>query len=583
MRMERLQRWLYLAPVLLALLVNLNVLQNGFVWDDNFMLSESESALGGPLPQGTRRTYHRPVVEWFWWMDHQIWGQEPFGFHLTNLLLHTAATLLLTVLGLQLFGDHPHGRMTALLAGSLFAVHPVHAEAVAWIAGRNDLLPAVFMLVAMIAHHCLRRGRGGWWAGPLWVAGCGLAALSKESAVPMLLIFPLYDLLIGLDSRPAWRRLLTTSSGSLVLIMMGYFWIRAWALGSPMGEAPLQEGSVYQALLTVLWTLGFYIKHLVAPYPLNAFMTLPPGEGWPQVGLVLVGLAAVVLWIGMTWLARTRLLPLGLWVTLLGLGAPLIVPLVEVTHAPVAERYLYLPTIGFVFVAAAGLLHLGYRCPGRHYGPWVAWTVSLVLVSAFSVGSFLRNSVWRDDRTLWEDTALKSPHAAVPHNLLGLSYRHQGRFEEAAREFRFALQSVGYPETHAMAASNLGGIYYQEHRFDAAEEAFHQALRYQPRLHLAHYNLGLLYWEKFRSGSSSNGMASAEGQRLLAQARQHLIQAVVANPAYANAYYVLGLVNLELGREDRAREAFMKVVDLSPESPFGKDAAQRLAQRPVLQ
>ncbi len=580
---DGLQNRLGWLPAAIALAVNLNVLWNGFVWDDNYIIREAaHSVLGPVVAQGVENTYYRPVVEWSWIADRAIWDKNPIGFHLTNLILHMGTTLLLTFVGLRLLRGYAEGSAVALVAATLFAVHPVHSEAVAWIAGRNDLFPAFFMTLAMGFYLQIRQGAPGVWRWPLWMISVLLSLLSKESALPLLVIFPLVDWAILKPGLPLWRYGLKPSGLFLGILALAYAGLRHVTLGSPVGEASVREMSSASGLLTVLRSLGFYIKQSLFPHPLNAFV-LPASETNPaDLFFVILAIAASTLLIGLTLRRSTRPVSLGLWTFFLGLGAPLLVPLVQVTHAPLAERYLYLPSLGLVFILAVFLIKgsswIGGNREGllSHLGP----VLVVLAVSLYSAILFTRNQVWRNDLSLWEDTVVKSPHAAVPHNLLGLAYKHEGRWEDAKREFEMALRSKGGSDTLALAANNLGSAYYQDRQFDKAEKAFAAAIDHEPRLYLPYHNLGLVYWEKFRAASAMAGPpgGSETGQEMLDRAHQSLVQAIVRNPTYADSYYVLGLVDVVLKREDRARENFKKVLELAPDSAFAKDAGKRLSE-----
>jgi protein O-mannosyl-transferase len=568
-------KWLVLIPVVLALAVHFNVLQNGFVWDDIVLLTEEGRT--GMAQQAAPESYYRPVGSMSYRMDRKLWDQNPFGYHLTGLALHACATLLVTLLGLRLFAESPRRVPIATFAGLLFAVHPVHAEAVAWIAGRNDLLPTVFLLIAALAHLAGRQGTRAVWTFPVFLSAMTLALLSKETAAPYLLVFPLYDLLLWPRPGPRWRRLLTPSTGLLVFLGLVYVILRIQTLGNLTGRLPLREGGLGDHLHGVLSATGFYMKHLIFPYPLNVFIGLP--EMTSAIGTLYTGLGllAFLAAAGLTFWGRGARFAIGLWSVLLGLAAPLVLSMTTLVHVPVAERYLYLPSVGFVYIAAGGLFALSNRLRDRHFvvrPQAILLIAATTVLMAFSYASYHRNQVWLNETALWEDAVRKSPRAALPHNRLGKDYVRAGRLEDAQREFLLALEGQGYPGILASAAINLGGTYYEQGRLELAEEAYLTAIEHEDRTQ-PHFGLGIIYLDRARKAQASQDAASPA---LWSKARVHLVNAVVRDDSNIQAYHALSLIDLALGDREAERRNLRKVVALNPESPLGRDAARRLEE-----
>ncbi len=574
-RASYIQSLVWIIPVLLAMFVNLNVLQNGFVWDDISIHTFRDRTHLAPTP--SQPVYYRPVVSLSYQLDRWLWDTRPMGFHLTGLLLHLLATILITWIGLCLFQNDLNKRMIALLAGSLFAVHPVHSEVVAWIAGRNDLLSTCFLLIAVLAHLLTRQGARAWLTFPLFAASTFLALMSKESALPFLLISPFFDLLIWQTSRPWWRRLATLSSMIIVVLSMGVAWFRTQSMGTPIGNITFHETSFLKQVQMILLSFGFYIKHLIFPYPLNAFIILPPDLQLSHFAFIALGIFGILFMVKVTLRTGSPFLPIGVWAIFLGMAAALAIPLTKVTRVTFAERYLYLPSVGFVFIAAVALIQIVSPLQ-RRLSPRNFRRVSLVLFSLilvpFSVVTFSRNQVWQNELALWGDTVQKSPNAALPHYRLGRAYVEAGRLGEAKQEFQLALKGVGDAQTHAVAASDLGAAYFQDRQLDLAEDAYRLALHYQDRAK-PYFGLGIIYWVRYQSAGDRD---NSSAQSLLFESQKHLTEALLRNPNDPQAYHALGLVDLSLNRKATARTHFQKVIQLSPGTPLAEDAAQRLSQ-----
>ena len=148
------KKLLYLVIAIVSFLVYYNALNNDFVFDDESVVQNNQSILTlANIPkfftaeEGFHKVigrYYRPVVSSLYAVDYAIWGMNPFGFHLTNVIIHVIASLLLLMVLMKLFGDYKNGLLAALIGALIFAVHPIHTEAVSWISGRTDSLATLF-------------------------------------------------------------------------------------------------------------------------------------------------------------------------------------------------------------------------------------------------------------------------------------------------------------------------------------------------------------------------------------------------------------------------------------------------------
>ncbi|MBI3811463.1 MAG: hypothetical protein HY283_04570, partial [Nitrospirae bacterium] len=429
----------WLPPLLLALGVNANVLLNGLVWDDQFIVGGQphtvrETASAALTPQA----YYRPLIAWSYQLDRWIWGADPFGFHLTVYLAHVLTVVLFYFCICLLLRLYQKEEAIALLAASLFAVHPIHVEAVAWIAGRNDILMALFMLTALYA--TLRNALGTPWVVtlPLFLSGCALSLLCKETAIPFLLFFPALDIFfhrVGIRRR---KGILSPMTWALVPMLAGFTIYRLMQVGWPPVDAAWASATAV-GLQSLPVALGYYFNLLLTAYPLNLFVSeLPSGSFYIVAGAS--GLL-VLLWIIVQW-SRTLFAIGAVWF-LLGIAAPLAVLFLPVSATPVAERYAYLASGGFLFLASLGAWEFGRWIRART-GPgidlrWGAGSAA-VIIGLFSYMTVDRNAVWKYDIALWEDTVQKSPTAAVAYNNLGQAYNDGGRTDLAIAAYRTALK-----------------------------------------------------------------------------------------------------------------------------------------------
>lgn len=416
----RAPRAVYLAPAAVAVLAYLTALGAGFTLDDYFWVYPSPMLEGGALrfslteptvsPAGE---HYRPLGFLSFAIDHLLFGADPTGYHAVSVLWHVLATVLVVALARRLTAS-PWREGTALVAGLLFAAHPVHVEAVTALTNRTGVMASVFCMSALLLY--LRPtpqtavGRAARLTLENGLALCGLWC--KESA----LVLPLWLLAVG------WfhgDRGLRWSAPLRVLPAVALFWyLKTGALGGVAQDAAigfLAGEELGARVFTVLAIVGRYASLLVLPVELSASYFQPViASPWrPEVlaGAIVVVVTAVGI------LAARRRHPaaaVGLAMCAAGL-APFLhfLPLM----VSIADRFLYFPSVGFSVAAGYGLVRLGPRV-GR---PALRWASLAGLVAALTVATAARNRVWESPRTLWEATVASDPENAFAWANLGLA------------------------------------------------------------------------------------------------------------------------------------------------------------------
>lgn len=361
---RRWERWLLLIPVLVALAFHAGSLGHGFMGDDPFLiLTNPQITTGRPLREllltdwfnrsATEAIgYYRPVVKASFRATYVLVGAAPFGYHLTNWLLHAGTALLLALL-LRRFVPP----LAAALGASLFAAHPSTVQAVSIITARSDVLAAFFCVAACVAYaRWTEARRAGWLA--LGAACFALAAGSKESALLLPALLPVVARIRRVPMRPAALSLLP-----FVAVALLYMALRGHLDVKPIPNALAQLGWGGR-LLAALTALGGYAGPLLLGREIVRLPWLPrtaldPGVLTGAVA-VLGGLAALA------WTRLRRPLALGLLWVGIGLGPVLAVwvlhiPMWKEGNVPLAERWLYLPCVGLGFCAALLLARLPVR------------------------------------------------------------------------------------------------------------------------------------------------------------------------------------------------------------------------------
>jgi tetratricopeptide (TPR) repeat protein len=422
--------------------------------------------------------YYRPVFGWAYSLVARGFGLSPIAFHATSVGLHLAVTLLVAFGVRRLMRGEPEARRNAagLAAGLLFAVHPAHAEAIAWVGGQADLLMALFALLALFCYLARKDGIGRLgWAGPLLYL---LACLAKEPGTALLLV-------LGAVEAAEWRRegspwtALRRASARLfpyLLVAALYTALRIHALG---GFSPRSYGVTASPAGTVAFAGGLlarYLAFLFIPFPVRLLAAVPAPALLSPVALAGLAVAgAAILGLGAaTWSGRARreiVLPVAV---LLAFLLP-VLAVNSIGGSNFAERYLYLPSAGFAWLLGSFWSRLAELLPRRERR--VAAAAALALVAAAGAAAWARSGIYRDDLALFRATARVSPDSSIARNNLGMALYNRGRFDESEREYREALRldPRGVP-----ALSNLGVLY--EHRKDLprAKATYEQVLRLSP-------------------------------------------------------------------------------------------------------
>ncbi len=598
------------AVFVVALAGSANTLQNSFTnWDDPVLIlnnpqirSLSPSAIVTLFTSVANHAY-LPVRDLSYALDYALWGLDPYGFHLTNLLLHCANSLLLFALLARLFEDD----RLALAAALIFAVHPVHSEAVAWASGRKDLLAFAFGLLTVLSFDWGDRARKRTLGIALSALCAFLACLSKPTAV--VLPFLLWVALL-LRKEGGARVSACVRSTLPVLLVCGAMAVAHFAIAFSKGVIKTGERETIQA-----WSAVASLVRRAAPlasavealrllwFPANLSPFYLMQGGWIQPSAPILAVIALLATAGIiVWAVRgkTKIAAFGLfWIAIAYLPTSSVLP----TSLPLAERYLYLPSLGLCVCLGAALA-------GLRRG---AWPLAAALVLVYGLGSWSNNARWQDSLSLWRSACrtlpassevwndmaaaysqagmasraegalvisarLEPPNARLRLNQ-GLVLMKKGNYAGAAQALREASADARYAydaryrlaqvyealgripdavaEYKAAAAinpraaaphNNLGVLHEQATALAAARAAYEKAIALDPHYALAYYNLGNL----------------EQAEKKFAEAERHYRRAIALDPAHAMAHNNLAFVLLKLGDAESAREHLLRAAELDP-------------------
>jgi len=529
-----------------------NAIDNGFSnWDDPAVVLNNPNiqSLDGhhiarvlaPTETGTSGIpgVYRPVWTLSYALDYLHAGMDPQTYHLHSILLHSINGMLVYLLALAVgLSVYP-----ALVAAVLFSVHPIHVEAVAWVSGRNELLLAMFFLIAFLLAVFRTHLRNGFRPAvyALSLVAVVLALLSKVTAAAFpFVLLAAYLWFLESDNRktgcpaPCFLRHIPYVVLSAALVGIELAVTRAGVVVRP----ELAESRLVTWLTIPKVTLA-YLASLIAPVGLSprydtAYVASAPGVFATLLGLLLVVLPAV-------WISRkSRVFGLAtVWFALTFLPASNIVLLSTLR----ADRFLYLPSVGFCL--AAGVL-LQKSLSGDRPRWLTARIVAPVLAIAIVIYAGLtirQNRVWQDSLSLWEHAVEHAPDDYMVHHNLGTVYFQDGRRADAMLAFE---RSIALNPNFAKAHNNLGQLHAGRGQWQEAEADFGQAVELDPEYAEAHANLGRVY---------------AQTQRLQL-AIQQFRQALERDPDRAETHLDLGQVYLLLGEKDLARAEIERSLSL---------------------
>jgi tetratricopeptide (TPR) repeat protein len=562
------------------------ILKNPWIWDVGYLgdlLTRSVWSFRDMRPSN----YYRPVQTLLYFIDAQLFGRHPFGFHLTNVVMHSAVAVACLLLLRRITTP-----LRALFAALLFAVHPAHVESVAWIAGSTDVNCAFLVLLTLLAWR--RAAEVSGWAAVRRHVAAGvlflLALLAKEIAV----VIPVLAFLLPPDAAPGangaapggseaardavggaprssagrpgggWRGARARFVAASVLSFGGglaaCIALRLHALGTlkPIVERPeMTSGEVIGGGLAQLVR---YLAVLFFPWRLIPDRVVPP-TGGPLEPLALLGAALLIAACAGMVLLRRRVprLAFGIALTVLPLLPVLRIDLFSYDHQP--DRYLYLPSVGMaILVAEIGSAAMRRAAPVLAR---LAVPAAIVLLAAGAARTLTAAEMWRDDLTLARAGMALSPASVSMRLVLISALDAAGRPEEALAAARAALDL--HPDNLSLR-SVLSGL---EGRLEAdtPEDAiaiYRAALAADPARPHLWANLAASYVE---AGEAAPAIESARNALGMDQYNE---------VAILNLGTALGLTGDHAGQEREAR----RLLDLNPESAGGwfNLGAARLSQ-----
>lgn len=573
------------AICLLTLAVYLPAMKGGYIWDDEVTLTDNPLV---KAPDGlrdiwfsTRPNDYWPLTYTSFWIEWRLWGMNPAGYHVANVLLHIIGSVLLwrVLLRLRLPG--------AWFAALVFAVHPVCVGSVAWISERKNTLSLVFCLLSVLwylrfdsasrlAPHPSRICKWYW----LSLFAFLLALLSKTSVV--MLPFVLWLCAWWLKGCVTRKDLLRTVP--FIILSLGMGLATVWfQQHRAIVFQDYQTSPLLERLVAGSWALWFYLYKALVPVGLTVLY-----PRWTVNPHALVSYLPALAWLallGTCWRFRR------------GWGRPLLfalacfsltlLPVLGVfdmyylVYSSVADHWQYLALIGPVTLVT-GVLCGGVESLRRVRG--LAMQAGGALVGAGLLVllcwlSWQRAGIYADAEFLWRDALKKNPKSWVPPSDLGVALVNKGRMDDAVVLFREAIQ---ISPNEGLPYNNLGMWLFERGKVEEAIAAERECLRLKPRFTPANFNLAVALARQQKwpeaAGQYEEVLASrpdsAEAHNNLAnilgrlgktnEARFHYAEAVRLRPDFPEANYNLGEKLAAEGKMDEAVKHYRRALQLRP-------------------
>ncbi|MGH8092581.1 MAG: tetratricopeptide repeat protein [Chthoniobacterales bacterium] len=479
-------------------------------------------------------------------LDCQLYGLQPWGPHLSNVLLHAAAAILLFLVLRNLTGTLWRSAFVAVL----FAIHPLRAESVAWISERKDVLSGVFFMLTLWSYGRYARSErhsSGRYLTVLVFFALGLMCKPTLVTLPFVLLLLDYWPLQRLPTAGPHKTFFNASR-QLILEKVPFFVLTAAScVVTILAQEQALERSFKpdfgQRIGNAVVSYAAYLGETI--YPMHLAVLYPYHPGYPGVGKALLAflllLAITVLFFA--WRKRYPYLFVG-WLWFLGMLVPMI-GIVQVGLQSRADRYTYLPQIGLCIAATWGAAELFGKW--RH-GRAVSAVTALLLVTTLGARTYDETSYWRNSETLWNHAIENTSGNPVAQTSLGTVLLKKGDMGQAARHYQEALKLE--PDS-VLIHSDLGKAFEREGRIDEAMAEFQKALQLKPDYADGFYDLGNACMDK--------------GQ--IEQAISYYERAVQIKPELAGAYNNLGNARLRLGQLDEAIANYRKAIALRPDLP----------------
>jgi protein O-mannosyl-transferase len=553
----------YLLCLLIVVLVGVlyfNSLGNQFTnWDDGMIYQNP--TIRHLDWKGVKRIFtlekgntYQPIRALSYAIDYRTWKLNPFGYHLTNIFFYILTCIVvfqvLRLLSIHLRGNVPNDshRRLALFGGLLFAAHPVHVEAVTWLAARKEVLQGFFFFLGFFLYLRGRaeEGKRRMLYFSLVLFFVLLAMLSKPAAVIFPGVVLLYEIARGQEKVFNFVKKQWVFVGLSLLVSGIFTYILMKVMFEAGGIKPYRGATLLSNALVPLYA---FLQNIIlltstvnysAAYSFSVAMPV-----WAMKNILLVGLTIGIFIFVFYSLRWTKVIFFSFFFFLITLLPYLnIIPISTL----LADRYVFIASFSYSFLV--GLLFdrlYRYRPPRVSEGfvKLLSICLFLFLLMGYSFMTMRQNTIWQNSYTLWSDAVEKHPNSNLANALMGVVCMELNLDDQAVKYLEKAIELLPYDY---QSRNNLGIVYSRTREFDKGINELMIATRLRPDDDTIKINLAVLY-ERMQDYERSEEMLG------------HLIS---RNPKSADLHYRIALLFIKEGRVEEAVSEYKKAIELAP-------------------
>ncbi|MBI3103780.1 tetratricopeptide repeat protein [Candidatus Daviesbacteria bacterium] len=463
---------------------------------------------------------------------YHLGGLNPAVFRLINYGFHLGSVLLIyTILTILI------NRRLAIIAAAFFAIHPAISEAVVWISGGTYPQYTFFFLLSFLFYILSSKSRLFYLLSSIFY----LLSFMSHPVMPVTLfmIFLIYELCFG-DIKKNWVR-----SIPYFLIAIAYILVNLSALPertTTLQSVHYQEKGIDNPFVLIPVAISSYLELIFFPKDL----TLYHSELAFSKIQFLIRAGVTLLFLTFTIISFKKNKNIFFWLSLFWLSlAPTLTPFR--LNWIVAERYLYLPSLG-IFASLALLLH---NLSQKKQYKYALYGLVIIAVAILSARTIIRNIDWKNEDNLWIATGKTSPSSPNTHNNLGDVYGRWGDKQRALQEFQTA---ISLKPNYADAYHNLANTYRELNQLDLALENYQKAIEFNPNLWQSYQNIAALYFQN----------------KQYDKALEYIQKAIQVNPKNINLYNNLGIVYLVSGDKEKAKQIFNQILSADPQNQIAR-------------
>ncbi|MBN2546302.1 MAG: tetratricopeptide repeat protein, partial [Spirochaetes bacterium] len=501
-----------LLPVILALFsfeVYFNSLSNDFVYDDNMIIKNNENLkyFKKNFPSFFNINYfkiassdnieasYRPISTFSYYLNYAVWKLNPAGYRLFNLFFHILNVVLLYFLMNMIMKN----RVNAFVVSLFFLSHPVLTETMNSVTYNEDIFALFFMLLTFITYIKMNLGDRALFKKVLLIIinylFYFLGLLSKEMVISLPVIILVYDVLLEDKKKADFKHLLRKINlkkyyylGYAVVSVM--FMILTFViLKNPDKIKEIHYGNLFERIIFAPYNAVMLIRLIVFPFNLNADHPFAyPETFFDPINLISYFLLFGIILTAVFIYKRSKFVFFGIFWFLITLT-----PVLNIfeLYNPIAERYLYIPAVGFCIAISLTIINvIDHAKTDDNVKFYIKTAVILIIVIIYAFMTTNRNRVWKNDFTLWSDTVKKSPDSARVNLNYAIGLADRGRHDEAEKVF---LKTISLNPKEHKAFFMLGTIYLRQKNYKEAEINYLKAIEIKPDFPDAYNNLGVVY------------------------------------------------------------------------------------------